>query len=202
MNATCDRSARRLSPSTPTRSIRSFYIKSRSWVILVSCVRTLLRGDVAAARRRSIVASNTRNLYFFHVSSPPCCIPTRNQAWPKHKKLCEMYQAAAQPGGSMPPRNTYCGLCGAKDRPLRKVACCRQVLCYDPDGWAPEKGSCMYNHNRYTLCDDHYERECGGDWRTCTKCRDYYGDLETCVLSSCPSARLSTVARPCTDGFY
>ncbi|KZV75639.1 hypothetical protein PENSPDRAFT_624002 [Peniophora sp. CONT] len=111
-----------------------------------------------------------------------CCSQHQKSAWPKHKQLCELYQAAAQASGSMPPRNTYCGLCGAQDRPLRKTRCCRQVLCYDPDAFCAEKGTCMYNHDRYTLCDGHYERACGGDWRTCTKCKEYMGhDLESYV---------------------
>ncbi|KAF9476775.1 hypothetical protein BDN70DRAFT_881961 [Pholiota conissans] len=100
--------------------------------------------------------------------------------WTKHKKLCKILQKIER-GEPAPDPKTYCGLCGTTSLPMRLTRCCGRTVCEEMDetGWTYERGSCLYNHDRYTLCDHHHEEEHGGDWKTCTKCVDYYKDPET-----------------------
>ncbi len=71
-----------------------------------------------------------------------------------------------------------CGLCGATEN-LTKTECCDNWICDDEDQYVAfsySKNSCKRNHRRFTLCGGHHEEGHSGDWKTCKKCRDNYGD--------------------------
>ena len=38
------------------------------------------------------------------------------------------------------------------------------------------RNSCSRNHRRYTLCGHHHTEGHAGDWKTCAKCREDFGD--------------------------
>lgn len=85
----------------------------------------------------------------------------------------------------MPPRDTYCGLCGKRGGPLAKTECCGETICDDYENYVMfsySRDSCRRNHDRYTLCMFH-KNECkSGDWKTCTKCPGKIRDKEKYVL--------------------
>ncbi len=81
-----------------------------------------------------------------------------------------------------------CGLCG-KTGKLTKTLCCDQWICDDYDQYVMfsyAHNSCSRNHDRYTLCSQHYQEDHAGDWQNCEKCKEsqetemyvYYGTNE------------------------
>jgi len=74
-----------------------------------------------------------------------------------------------KPGADVP----RCGLCG-KTKNLVQTECCGNWICNDEDKYVVfsyARNSCHRNHNRYTLCANHYNEDHEGDWKTCKKCR-------------------------------
>lgn len=90
------------------------------------------------------------------------------QAWPKHKRLCKIYQ-----NPSPPSADTYCGLCGKTDN-LTRTECCDRAICDDEGSYQMFSYSgvcCSRNHRRYTLCGYHHgEGHQEKDWKKCEKC--------------------------------
>ncbi|KAG8698388.1 hypothetical protein FRC08_005964, partial [Ceratobasidium sp. 394] len=108
-------------------------------------------------------------------------------AWPKHKRLCKIYQAANK-GEPMPPADSFCGLCGKSDGPLMKTTCCNRTVCDDYEKYQAftfARNSCARNHDRYTRCCYHFNEGHGGDAITCKKCdNDHEGETSTWYLTS------------------
>jgi hypothetical protein len=111
-----------------------------------------------------------------------CSKEHQEQAWPKHKRLCKIFQMSNPPDAS-----TYCGLCG-KQEPLRRTDCCNRTVCDDFDNYVPfsyTKTSCARNHSRYTICSthktEHPDENC--NWRQCVKCKEDSGEVENFVGS-------------------
>jgi hypothetical protein len=82
------------------------------------------------ADRFSTLRQNTRSSYvipisYFSVNGER----TLSKAWPKHKRLCKIYQRIAK--RETISADTYCGLCGKADGPLQKTKCCKRTLCSD-----------------------------------------------------------------------
>jgi hypothetical protein len=80
--------------------------------------------------------------------------------------------AAAAPDA--PPR---CSLCGGTTR-LQRTRCCNSWVC--DDGGDGRHDPCARNHNRFTLCAQHSESRghtSSADWRACTQCATFSGDL-------------------------
>jgi hypothetical protein len=72
-----------------------------------------------------------------------------------------------------PPR---CGLCG-KTGKLTRTACCGQWICDDQHNYqlfSYARNSCHRNHDRYTLCSNHFHEGHEGRWQDCQKCRDAF----------------------------
>ncbi|KZV74415.1 hypothetical protein PENSPDRAFT_749359 [Peniophora sp. CONT] len=129
------------------------------------------------------------------------CTPEHQKlAWKKHKDICKLYQAAAKPGGSMPPRDTYCGLCGKRGGPLMKTECCGETICDDYAKYVMftySRDSCKRNHDRYTLCMFHKnEGHKGSDWKTCPKCFLEIGDTENSVWFGTNQFNFETLPNP------
>lgn len=70
-----------------------------------------------------------------------------------------------------------CGLCGKSGR-LTKTDCCDNWICDDEAEYMMfsfATNSCYRNHDRYTLCSNHYNEKHGGaDWRTCKECYNMF----------------------------
>ncbi|KAF9476776.1 hypothetical protein BDN70DRAFT_897055 [Pholiota conissans] len=103
------------------------------------------------------------------------CSPEHQQlAWKKHKKLCKILQKS-QRGEPTPDPESYCGLCGKEDGPLRTTICCGKIICDDYDKYkmfSYSNESCSRNHDRYTSCCYHHNEGHDGDWKTCEDCED------------------------------
>lgn len=56
------------------------------------------------------------------------------QAWSKHKRLCKIYQRQAR-GEPVPSPDSYCGLCGKENGPLRRTECCNRTVCDDYENY-------------------------------------------------------------------
>ncbi|KAG4026802.1 hypothetical protein MFRU_036g00350 [Monilinia fructicola] len=97
-----------------------------------------------------------------------CSSAHQKQAWPKHKRLCKIYQ-----NPSPPSADTYCGLCGKTDN-LTRTECCDRAICDDEGSYQMFSYSgvcCSRNHRRYTLCGYHHgEGHQEKDWKKCEKC--------------------------------
>jgi hypothetical protein len=80
-----------------------------------------------------------------------------------------------------PTRNAVkhkCGLCG-KTRNLMKAECCGNWICdheYKYVIFRYTRNSCRRNHNDYTLCARHHDKEHTGNWQKCGECQS---DFET-----------------------
>ena len=99
-------------------------------------------------------------------------------------------KAPPQPrAGALPSDDTpRCGLCG-KTKHLTRTECCNQWICDDEDRYVLfsfARNSCHRNHNRYTLCGNHFNEGHPGHWQDCAECREdvptemyvYYGTNE------------------------
>lgn len=82
-----------------------------------------------------------------------------------------------------------CGLCGSSKKELTKTPCCNNWICNDALTYIPfsyARNSCYRNHDRYTLCSNHFTESHQGSWQDCKKCKDnfdtpnyvYYGTNE------------------------
>ena len=129
-----------------------------------------------------------------------------SQAWPKHKRLCKIYQNPTPPAS-----NTYCGLCGKSDN-LTRTECCDRAICDDEGEYqmfSYSNVSCSRNHRRSTLCGYHYtEEHAEEDWRKCEECigggtldRNTMVTQGTCELPS-PIRGLSYVTEMLMQGTY
>jgi hypothetical protein len=79
-------------------------------------------------------------------------------------------------------RGTYCGLCGKRDA-LTRTECCNRTICDDLHlykSFSFSGASCNRNHNRYTVCGNHFREGHNKrvDWRNCTKCKDGFDSPE------------------------
>ncbi|KZW00908.1 hypothetical protein EXIGLDRAFT_830354 [Exidia glandulosa HHB12029] len=101
-----------------------------------------------------------------------CSQEHQKTAWQKHKRLCKIYQRQAK--GEEVAADSFCGLCGKTDGPLKKTACCKKTVCDDYGNYRPfsyGNDSCARNHDRYTRCCYHYnERHPGSDSVSCDQC--------------------------------
>lgn len=81
-----------------------------------------------------------------------------------------------------------CGLCNKTNQdayldnglPLTKTKCCSNWICDDEHTYKLQtfsENSCYRNHNRYTMCANHYDGKHTGDWKQCVKCKDSYPKL-------------------------
>ncbi|KAF8858677.1 hypothetical protein BDZ45DRAFT_389736 [Acephala macrosclerotiorum] len=108
-----------------------------------------------------------------------CSTEHQKQAWPKHKKLCKIYQSS-----NPPPSNTYCGLCG-NTGPLTTTECCGRTICDDEQSYQMftySNVSCNRNHRRYTLCSFHHSEGHGdGKWQDCEKCKNNFMEVESYI---------------------
>ncbi|KAL1744541.1 hypothetical protein HDZ31DRAFT_38378 [Schizophyllum fasciatum] len=102
-----------------------------------------------------------------------CSQEHQTLAWAKHKRLCKIYQRQNR-GETTPSPDSYCGLCGKENGPLRRTQCCNRTICDDYGNYTPftfSNNSCSRNHDRYTRCCYHFnERHPGKDPLTCKKC--------------------------------
>ena len=67
-----------------------------------------------------------------------------------------------------------CGLCGSTEN-LMKTPCCDNWVCDDEDQYvlfSYARNSCCRNHNRYTLCAYHYNKDHPGKWQSCETCKN------------------------------
>ena len=103
----------------------------------------------------------------------------------KRRKTKRRKKRSTIPKKSGVPR---CGLCG-KTGKLTKTDCCNQWICDDSDQYiifSYARNSCHRNHDRYTLCSLHYDKDHSGNWQECKTCIDeldteryvYYGTNE------------------------
>jgi hypothetical protein len=91
----------------------------------------------------------------------------------KKAKPDEQKKAKARPASKkLARKGAACGLCGKSDR-LVKTECCDQWICDDADEYvlfSYAHNSCWRNHQRYTLCGNHFAEEHEGDWLECAAC--------------------------------
>ncbi|QRV85776.1 MYND Zn-finger protein [Ceratobasidium sp. AG-Ba] len=116
-----------------------------------------------------------------------CSKEHQKSAWSKHKRLCKIYQAAKK-GEPVPPADSYCGLCGKSDIPLKKTDCCNRTVCDDYHNYqlfSYSKDSCARNHDRYTRCCYHYNEQHGGDAYSCAQCSSSHeAETETWYMTN------------------
>lgn len=89
-----------------------------------------------------------------------------------------MTKQKSKPIGKEIKEKPRCGLCG-KTRNLTKTKCCGQWICDDQHKYVLftyARNSCSRNHDRYTLCNYHFNEGHWGDWKTCEQCPN---DFET-----------------------
>ncbi|KAI5833544.1 hypothetical protein K523DRAFT_295627 [Schizophyllum commune Tattone D] len=102
-----------------------------------------------------------------------CSKEHQTLAWSKHKRLCKIYQRQAR-GEPVPSPDSYCGLCGKENGPLRRTECCNRTICDDYENYTMftfSANSCSRNHDRYTRCCYHFnEGHPGSDPLQCSKC--------------------------------
>ncbi|TRM61355.1 hypothetical protein BD626DRAFT_406006 [Schizophyllum amplum] len=94
-----------------------------------------------------------------------CSQEHQTKAWPKHKRLCKIYQRQKR-GEPVPSPDSYCGLCGKDNGPLRRTECCNRTICDDYGKYTPfsySANSCSRNHDRYSRCCYHYKQKHPGD---------------------------------------
>ncbi|EGG21760.1 hypothetical protein DFA_01646 [Cavenderia fasciculata] len=77
----------------------------------------------------------------------------------------------------VPPAGSHCGLCG-KTGKMRVTKCCKNIICDDYDKYqlmSFARNSCSRNHDRYTVCNTHFELKHRGAWQKCLECQRMMG---------------------------
>jgi len=70
----------------------------------------------------------------------------------------------------------HCRFCGDTDCFLRKTPCCNEWICCEPD--IPNyrgQGRCEHNHEKYSLCKQHFDDRHPGSFAVCQKCIVFWG---------------------------
>jgi len=103
-----------------------------------------------------------------------CSKSCQKQDWATHKLHCNIPQK--------PPKKPRCGLCRNATGPLTRTECCNRLVCDDLSNYelfSYGRNSCRRNHDRYTVCSYHHDRQHGTlDWKNCEQCKSGLGLYE------------------------
>jgi hypothetical protein len=67
----------------------------------------------------------------------------------------------------------FCGLCGSMTKKLKLSECCGNYICDDVTQYKLFDffSSCNRNHDRYSLCAQHFVNDHKGKWQECDECK-------------------------------